>query len=134
MALVGAAIANDGAIMQPYLVDGIYNANGERSFTASPSKLTQAVSKETAKQVRDVLVGVVKNGTGYAAAITGVDVAGKTGTHEKTNGNDSWFVGMAPADDPKVVIAIAIEDAEEGYATAKAQNVLKTALEVQGLL
>ena len=120
--------------MQPYLVDGIYNANGERSFTANPSKLMQAVSKETANRVKDVLTGVVNNGTGTAAAINGVQVAGKTGTAEKANSNDSWFVGMAPADNPRVVVSIIIEDGEEGIATEKAQNVLKTALEVQGLL
>ena len=134
MALVGSAIANDGTIMQPYLVDGIYNANGERSFTAQPTKLMQAVSETTAGRVRDVLVGVVNNGTGTDAAIDGVQVAGKTGTAEKVDGNDSWFVGMAPADDPRVVVALIIEDGEEGVGAQKAQNVLKTALEVQGLL
>ena len=134
MALVGSAIANDGTIMQPYLVDGIYNANGERSFTAQPTKLMQAVSETTAGRVRDVLVGVVNNGTGTDAAIDGVQVAGKTGTAEKADGNDSWFVGMAPADDPRVVVALIIEDGEEGVGAQKAQNVLKTALEVQGLL
>ena len=134
MALVGSAIANDGTIMQPYLVDGIYNANGERSFTAQPTKLMQAVSEMTAGRVRDVLVGVVNNGTGTDAAIDGVQVAGKTGTAEKVDGNDSWFVGMAPADDPRVVVALIIEDGEEGVGAQKAQNILKTALEVQGLL
>ena len=134
MALVGSAIANDGTIMQPYLVDGIYNANGERSFTAQPTKLMQAVSETTAGRVRDVLVGVVNNGTGTDAAIDGVQVAGKTGTAEKVDGNDSWFVGMAPADDPRVVVALIIEDGEEGVGAQKAQNILKTALEVQGLL
>ena len=134
MALVGSAIANDGTIMQPYIVDGVYNANGERSFTAQPTKLMQAVSETTAGRVRDVLVGVVNNGTGTDAAIDGVQVAGKTGTAEKVDGNDSWFVGMAPADDPRVVVALIIEDGEEGVGTQKAQNILKTALEVQGLL
>lgn len=134
MAMVGSAIANDGVIMQPYLVDSINNANGERSFSASPTKLIQAISKTTAGRVRDVLLGVVENGTGTAAKIDGIDVAGKTGTAEKQDSNDSWFVGMAPADDPRVVVAIVIEDGEEGVGTAKAQNVLKTALEVQGLL
>lgn len=134
MALVGSAIANDGTIMQPYIVDGVYNANGERSFTAQPTKLMQAVSETTAGRVRDVLVGVVNNGTGTDAAIDGVQVAGKTGTAEKVDGNDIWFVGMAPADDPRVVVALIIEDGEEGVGAQKAQNILKTALEVQGLL
>ena len=125
MALVGCAIANDG---------GIYNANGERSFTATPNKFLQAVSKETANRVKDVLKGVVTDGTGTAAALPGVEVAGKTGTAEKENGNDSWFVGMAPADNPRVVVAINLELADEGMGTERAQNVLRTALQVQGLL
>ncbi len=135
MALVGCAIANDGAIMQPYLVDGIYNANGERSFTGTPSKLLQAVSATTANRVKDVLEGVVENGTGSAAAISGTKVAGKTGTSERGDGTtNSWFVGMAPADNPRVVVAIVIEKGDSGEGASKAQNVLKTALEVQGLL
>lgn len=134
MAMVGCAIANDGTIMNPYLVEGIYNANGERSFTATPNKFLQAVSKETANRVKDVLKGVVTDGTGTAAAIEGVEVAGKTGTAEKETGNDSWFVGMAPADNPRVVVAINLELADEGMGTQRAQNVLRTALQVQGLL
>ena len=134
MALVGAGIANDGTIMQPYLVDGIYNANGERSYTATPQQLMNATDPDTAERVRNVLKGVVASGTGTAAAIPGVEVAGKTGTAEKTDGNDMWFVGMAPADDPKVTIAIIIERGDEGVATVKAQNVLKAALEVQGII
>ena len=134
MALVGCAIANDGAIMNPYLVEGVYNANGERSFTATPNKFLQAVSKETANRVKDVLKGVVTDGTGTAAALPGVEVAGKTGTAETENGNDSWFVGMAPADNPRVVVAINLELADEGMGTERAQNVLRTALQVQGLL
>ncbi|NHM15732.1 peptidoglycan glycosyltransferase [Eggerthellaceae bacterium zg-887] len=134
MALVGAGIANQGAIMQPYLVDGIYNANGSRSFTAAPSKLSQAVDADIADRTKEVLKSVVTSGTGTAAAIPGVEVAGKTGTAEKEDSNDSWFVGMAPAENPRAVVAIIIEDGAEGAGAEKAQNVLKTALEVQGLL
>ena len=134
MALAGSAIANDGIIMQPYLVDGIYNANGERSFTGQPTKLMQAIDAATANRVKDVLEGVVTDGTGYQAALPGVQVAGKTGTAEKDYGNDSWFVGMAPADNPRVVVSIVIEHGDDGIASAKAQNVLRTALEVQGLM
>ena len=92
----------------------------------------QALSKTTAGRVRDMLLGVVQNGTGTAAAIPGIDVAGKTGTAEKENGNDSWFVGMAPAEDPRVVVAIVIEDGEEGVGTAKAQTVLKNSFGSSG--
>ncbi len=134
MALAGCAIANEGTIMQPYLVDGIYNASGKRSFTAQPSKLAQAISKATADRTLAVLRGVVTDGTGTAARISGVDVAGKTGTAERGDGtSNSWFVGMAPADNPRVVVAIVIEKGDSGEGAAKAQGVLKTALQVQGL-
>lgn len=132
MALVGAGIANDGNVMQPYLVDGVYGSNGVRSYTAVPSVLFRPLSSDIAKRTRDVLKTVVTEGTGTAAAIEGVEVAGKTGTAEKIDSNDSWFVGMAPADNPSVVVAIIIEDGYEGAGAEKAQNVLKTALTVQG--
>ena len=97
--------------------------------------LAQAVSATTAERVKTVMEGVVENGTGNAASISGVRVAGKTGTAERGDGTaDSWFLCMAPADNPRVVVAIAIEKGESGEGASKAQNVLKTALEVQGLL
>ncbi len=134
MALAGCAIANDGTIMQPYLVDGIYNASGKRSFTAQPAKLGQAVGKATADRVLTVLRGVVTDGTGTAARINGVDVAGKTGTAERGDGtSNSWFVGMAPADNPRVVVAVVIEKGESGAGAGAARGVLETALQVQGL-
>lgn len=136
MALVGCAIADNGEIPQPYLVDSIYNNDGQRSYTASPSTIGRAVSQETADRVLEVLKGVVRNGTGTAAAVDGVTIAGKTGTAERSYGNDSWFVGIGDADveNPSVVIAIVIEDADEGEAAQKAQNVLRTTLELQGAL
>lgn len=136
MCMVACGIANDGVIMAPYLVDGIYNANGECSFTANPEPLITAVSKETADKVTKVMKGVVSNGTGYAASVYGVTVAGKTGTAEKDGGNDSWFIGFADAgtDEPSVAIAIIIEDGESGIASQKAQFVLEKALQVQGVL
>ncbi|WP_172135153.1 FtsW/RodA/SpoVE family cell cycle protein [Adlercreutzia sp. ZJ473] len=136
MALVGCAIANDGAVMQPYLVDGIYNANGERSFTAKPAKLMQAVTASTAQRTLEVLKGVVSRGTGTEAAIPGVTVAGKTGTAEAAGKQDSsWFVGIAPAESPRVVVAITLEEVgSTASADAKARSVLQTALSVQGVL
>ena len=119
-----------------YLVEGIYNANGQRSYSATPRTFQQAISADVADTVKGVLVGVVRTGTGTAAAIEGVQVAGKTGTAETgREHDDSWFVGMAPADDPQVVVAIVLEEDEiEGDGAAKAQNVLKTALQTAGVL
>ncbi len=135
MALVGSAIANEGAIMQPYLVDGIYNANGERSFSPIPVKLKQAMDADTAAAEIDIMKGVVTEGTGGKAALDDVAVAGKTGTHERGDGSDdSWFVGMAPAADPKFVVAVVIEKGESGAGASAAHDVLETALEVTGAL
>lgn len=136
MAMVGAALANKGTIMQPYLVDSIYNATGERSYHASPSKLMQAVSEETADRVMACMKGVVTSGTGTDAAIRGIEVAGKTGTAERIkDADDSWFVGVAPADKPRVVVALALEEAgKEISATTRAREVMREALSVQGLL
>ena len=137
MAMVGSAVANDGNLRAPYLVDSVYNAKGERASLTKPHTMTSVMSKKTADRVTDMMVGVVNNGTGYAAALPDVQVAGKTGTAETGKENDdSWFVGFAPADDPQVVIAIIVEEGigadssdESGQASAKAQNVLRVALE-----
>ena len=136
MAMVGSAIANDGTIISPYLVQSIYNANGERSYTAQPTIFAQAITAQTAQRVKSVLESVVSYGTGTYASINGVTVAGKTGTAETGKElDDSWFVGMAPAEDPKIVIAIVLEqDGTEGDGAMKAHDVLVTALQTEGLL
>ena len=139
MALVGCGIANDGTIMTPYLVDGVYNANGQRSFTATQKPYLQAISKKTAERVTAILEEVVSSGTGVLAQIEGVSVAGKTGTAETGKQNDdSWFVGYAPANDPQVVVAIVLEEAIDSEysdnAALKSQNVLQTALQKKGIL
>lgn len=137
MAMIGCAIANGGIIQTPYFVDSIYGANGTKSYSATPTQFAQVMSSSTASRVRKVLEGVVNSGTGAGAAINGVQVAGKTGTAETGKAvDDSWFVGMAPSDNPTVVIAIVTEQGAggNGDATARAQNVLRVALQVQGLL
>ncbi|MEG1097500.1 MAG: FtsW/RodA/SpoVE family cell cycle protein [Raoultibacter sp.] len=137
MAMISAAIANDGVIQTPYFVDALYSANGEKSYGASPKLFSQPLSASVANRTKTVLEGVVNAGTGTPAAIAGVQVAGKTGTAETGKAkDDSWFVGMAPSSNPSVVVSLIIEEGAggDGVATPKAQKVLKTALEVQGLL
>ena len=136
MAMVGCAVANNGTIMQPYLVDSVYNANGERSYQAQATTYLQAITSETASRVKEVLKDVVDYGTGTTAAINGVQVAGKTGTAEHPDGDDGWFVGMANADSdtPSVVVAIVLEKNESSVASAKAGDILETALRARGEL
>ena len=139
MAMVGCGIANDGTIMHPYLVEGIYNANGQRSFTATPSAFQQAVSAQTAQRVKAVLIDAVEWGTGVYAQIDGITVAGKTGTAETGKpADDSWFVGFAPAENPQVVVAIVLEQAIDSEnsdnAALKSQPVLVAALQAKGAM
>ncbi len=135
--MVAAAIANDGVIEQPFFVDGIYNAKGERSFSATSKSLGSVMSKSSADAITDMMVGVVNSGTGTGTQIQGVQVAGKTGTAETNKEyNDSWFIGFAPADNPTVAVAVLIEEGvhgtdESGLASVRAQKVLTTALQVQ---
>lgn len=130
MAMLASAIANEGIMMQPYIVDHIQYNNGKIGKQTVPKRLTEICSTKEAELLRNMMVSVVDNGTGSAAAINAVKVAGKTGTAENATGNDhSWFVGFAPAEDPKVAVAVVIENSNAyGSATPIAGKVLREAL------
>ena len=130
MAMLASAIANEGIMMQPYIVDHIKYSNGEEGKQTVPKKLVEICTTEEATILREMMVSVVENGTGVAASINGVSVAGKTGTAENATGNDhSWFVGFAPAEDAKIAVAVVIENSDAyGSATPIAGKVLEEAL------
>lgn len=111
MAMVGAAIANKGVLMKPYLVEKELTAKLSVVAEHSPEKLSQAMSAQSAQYLAQMMRQVVTDGTGKRAALKGVEVAGKTGTAEL--GNDipphAWFVGFAPFNDPEVVVAVLVE-------------------------
>ena len=133
MALVGCAIANDGVIMKPYLVDSIYDADGEKTQQTTPITYTRAISADTAQRVRKVMEGVVTNGTAMGAEIPGVTLAAKTGTAETGKDiDDSWYVCLGPTDDCNVVVAMVLEQGGEGTATFAALPVIEAALQYQG--
>jgi peptidoglycan glycosyltransferase len=114
MAMVASAIANDGLLMRPYIVDEIRSANFDTLDKTAPQDLSEAMSSSTARDLTTMLVSVVDNGTASSAAIPGIQVAGKTGTAEAGRddiGNYAWFVSFAPADDPKVAVAVMIQNA-----------------------
>ena len=112
MAMVAAAIANKGIVMKPYLVSKVTSSDLETIDDAQPEQLSQAVSADTAAALTRMMQTVVKSGTGTAAQISGVDVAGKTGTaqHAKGQPPHAWFISFAPAEDPKVAVAVVVED------------------------
>lgn len=113
MAMVAAGIANGGRVMKPYLVQSIQTADLKEVESTDPETLQQAVSPDVASQINQMMVDVVDNGTGKPARIGGVKVAGKTGTAQTSPDRPpfAWFVSFAPADDPKVAVAVMIEKA-----------------------
>ncbi len=119
MALVAAGVANGGQIMQPYLVAQIRDYLQTVLVTAQRRVWLRPLTAATAAQVRDLMVGVVQRGTGTAAAIPGVTVAGKTGTAEVAKGDaHAWFIGFAPAEAPQVAVAVIVEHGGTGGAAA----------------
>jgi peptidoglycan glycosyltransferase len=109
MALVGAAIANGGVEMVPHLVKEIRDADGRVVKTIAPEEFGRPISEQTASQLTSMMVSVVNGGTGTAAQIPGIQVAGKTGTAETPSGNPhAWFVSFAPAQNPRIVVAVVV--------------------------
>ena len=134
-AVMAAAIANDGIVMNPYVVSQVLSPEGTVISSTQPRSLGQAVSAQTAAQVKEAMLEVVEHGSGVAAQISGVQVAGKTGTAEATSEHvNSTFVGFAPYDTPTVAISVVIEGYSEGETTAAAiaGQVLSAALTAQG--
>jgi len=138
MALVAAAVANDGRLMRPYLVERVTDFRGRVISQAEPRVwVERALTPETAAALNRMMQQVVRAGTGTAAALAGIPVAGKTGTAETGRStNQAWFIAFAPADAPRVAVAVTIEDtaATGGEVAAPlAAAVLRVALE-QGRL
>src|SRR3954447_4553769 len=107
-AMVAAAVANDGRLMQPYLVDQIRAPDLSVIDETDPEELSQPISEDVAADLTEMMLSVVENGTGRAAQIDGVQVAGKTGTAQVSEDvpDHTWFIGFAPADDPQIAVAV----------------------------
>lgn len=112
MAMVVAAIANQGVLMKPYLVDEVSGPDLEVLDRTSPEEMGRAVRPQVAADLTAMMVSVVENGTATNGQIDGVQVAGKTGTAQVAEGKNphAWFVCFAPANDPKVAIAVVLEN------------------------
>jgi peptidoglycan glycosyltransferase len=112
MAMVSAAIANGGVLMQPTLIESVTAPDLRVISTLEPTVFSTPVSPEVAATMNQMLVNGVANGAASNARISGVDVAGKTGTAENGEGEPFtlWFTGFAPANDPQVAIAVVVEN------------------------
>ena len=110
MATVAGAIANGGVLMAPHVVREIRDADGRVIRRIGPDEWKRAVSPTTAAAVTQMMIDVVRRGTGTAAAVPGYTVAGKTGTAEAPGGPPhAWFIGFAPAEAPRFAIAVIVE-------------------------
>jgi peptidoglycan glycosyltransferase len=109
MALVAAAIANGGVEMVPRLVREIRDPSGRIVKSFAPTEFGHPISGRTAAELTAMMVSVVAQGTGTAAQIPGIDVAGKTGTAQTSSGSPhAWFTSFAPANDPRIVVAVVV--------------------------
>jgi len=109
MALVGAAIANGGVEMEPHVVKEVRDADGRLVKEIKPSVFGRPISARTSAELTAMMESVVNAGTGTAAQIPGIQVAGKTGTAETPSGKPhAWFVSFAPAQNPKIVVAVVV--------------------------
>ncbi|MEX2107955.1 MAG: penicillin-binding protein 2 [Solirubrobacterales bacterium] len=122
MAEVAAAVANGGKLMKPQIWSRVVDPDGRVIDSLDPSQYSQPIDEETAAELTTAMEGVVNAGTGTNAAISGIPVAGKTGTAETPGNlacgggeeeNQAWFIGFAPADDPEIAIAATVECTEQ---------------------
>lgn len=135
MAMVSAAIANNGVLMKPSLIQYVQSSNLSILNQHTPTVLSQPVSSQVAAMVKAMMVNAVAKGVSSNARISGIQVAGKTGTAQ--NGGSRpytlWFTGFAPANNPKVAVAVVIEDGgglgQSGFGNLLAAPVAKKVMQ-----
>jgi cell division protein FtsI/penicillin-binding protein 2 len=137
-AMIGSAIANDGIMVNPCLIDRVVGTSGKTILECTPKVFARAISPHTALQLRQMMGLTITQGTGHRAfksawkepALRDIEIGGKTGslTGENPAGKVTWFVGMAPLDDPEVVISALIINRGNNW-KVKASNVAKKGFE-----
>jgi cell division protein FtsI (penicillin-binding protein 3) len=118
-----SVIANGGQLMKPYIVGEVRDKMGETIRNYSPVMVRKAISVDTAKRIKEILLGVVEEGTGRLANLLDFTAAGKTGTAQKLEPNGAYshnkfvasFIGFAPVEDPMVAIAVVIDEPHPYY-------------------
>ncbi|NLO89413.1 MAG: cell division protein FtsI [Clostridia bacterium] len=132
MALVAAAVANDGKIMKPHLLDRVQTQDEGRIITKyTPQVWLEPLGQTAARKIKRAMQEAVENGTAVRAAIPGITVAGKTGSAQNPSGDPhAWFVGFAPVEEPKIAVAVIIENGGAGGRAAApiAREIMRMAL------
>jgi peptidoglycan glycosyltransferase len=132
MAEVAATVANGGIRMKPHITNRIVDADGRTVQRIEPEQAARVMSAESAEQLTEMMSQVVKEGTGTAAALEGIEVAGKTGTAELNiaKGIDQpWFIGFAPRHAPKIAVAVTLENIVGGQGGIVAAPIAKQVME-----
>jgi len=129
MAMVVAAVANDGRLMKPHLAAKIVNPDGQTVQTVGPTLYNQVMSGTVAQEINQMMRRVVEEGTGTPAQLGGISVAGKTGTASiglpNSGLTEPWFVGFAPANDPKVAVAVTVARTQGGFGATVAAPIAR---------
>jgi len=131
-AQMAAAVANHGVLMRPELVKAVISPRGQVRQSTQPAAEQQAFRESTARLLAGMLESAVESGTGGVAQLPHVRVAGKTGSAQAPGGEaHAWFIGFAPAQDPRVAVAVVIEHGGSGGAAAApiARDIIATLLE-----
>ena len=133
MAMVAAAVANHGTLMAPRLTARIVDQDGRTVETINPTVMSQVMKPSTAAAVTQMMTKVVEEGTGQAVQLTGVSVAGKTGTASVgvagANITQPWFIAFAPVDHPRVAIAVTVERTQGGFGGTVAAPIAKAVIQ-----
>ena len=131
MAMVAAAVANGGRLMEPRLVERVVARDGRVRERVRPDRAARVMKPDVARQVGQMMSQVVREGSGTAAALQGIPVAGKTGTAEVDGGtsNQAWFIAFAPVEKPRIAIAVTVERTQ-GQGGTVAAPLAKQVLEV----
>jgi len=131
MAMVAATVANHGAMMRPRLVERVVSPGGKTITHLKREQLGRPIKRQTADELTHMMELAVRGGTGTAAYIPGIRVAGKTGTAEtgRPNVHTAWFTAFAPADAPRVAIAVVVEDQLNGFGGTIAAPIAREVME-----
>ncbi len=135
-ALIASAIADDGVMMSPYLVDKLTNINGITLEENKPTVYKNTISRQTAQFLTTMMLNDVERGIGVKARIKGLKIAGKTGTSGSRDPNfHAWFICFAPVENPKIAMAILAENGGTGKDVAApiAKKVLEGIMEFMDL-
>ena len=115
--MITSTVANNGTMMVPYIIDHTENADGEVVSKNTPMEYRKPMTVEEAEILKEDMISVVAEGSGYRASSQYAQVAGKTGSataNRSTGGMHAWFTGFAPAEDPEIAVTVIVEGGGSG--------------------